>query len=223
MERISKISISFAFPVWRFTLHPDVTAQEEGCWEAAFEDAVQSRFWHRTFFGFLGRVCCHISMFVSFFRRKIFVLRATTAYMCAKNNVFELLQPLRGRVPSWLIDILISKPSFWLGGFLSGLSLFVEERRRRGELAMYVLPKALESAWKVARGRGYLPGSEATSRSGMGESLLTAIGMAMVMVGALRCWCTKSANLCLQSTYQIEPQHLSGLVRRILYQFVGPN
>jgi len=128
------------------------------------------------------------------------------SYMCLKSNVYESTLPFRGRLPSWVIDVWISKPSFWLGGFVAGLSLFVEERRRRAELAMYVMPKALESTWKVARGKGYLPGSEATRRSGIGESLLTAIGMAMVM-----------------STYQIEPQHLSGLVRRILYQFVGPN
>jgi len=127
-------------------------------------------------------------------------------YFCAKNNAFEALLGLRGHIPRWIIDICISKSSFWVGGFLAGLALFVEERRRRAELAMYVLPKALESAWKVARGKGYLPGSEATRKSGMGESLLTAIGMAMVM-----------------NTYQIDPQHLSGLVRRILYQFVGPN
>ncbi|KAG6817252.1 hypothetical protein H0H93_007381, partial [Arthromyces matolae] len=35
---------------------------------------------------------------------------------------------------------------------------------------------------------------------------LTALGMAMVM-----------------SAYQNDPQHLSGFVRRILYQFIGPN
>jgi len=127
-------------------------------------------------------------------------------YMCTKNNLFEALLPFRVFLPSWSIDILISKPSFWLGGFLAGLALFVEESRRRAELAMYVLPKALESTWKVARGKGYLPGSEATRRSGLGEMILTAIGMAMVM-----------------STYQVDPQHLSGLVRRILYQFIGPN
>jgi len=128
------------------------------------------------------------------------------SYLCGKNNVFEALSRLRGRIPNWVIDFCISKPSFWIGGFLAGLALFVEERKRRAELAMYVLPKALESAWNVARGKGYLPGSEATRKSGIGEPLLTAIGMAMVM-----------------STYQIDPQHLSGLVRRILYQFVGPN
>lgn len=35
---------------------------------------------------------------------------------------------------------------------------------------------------------------------------LTAIGMGMVM-----------------STYQNDPHHLSGFVRRIMYQFIGPN
>jgi hypothetical protein len=46
--------------------------------------------------------------------------------------------------------------SFWVGGFLSGLSILVEEKRRHGELAMYVLPKGLESAWRSARGRGWV-------------------------------------------------------------------
>ena len=48
----------------------------------------------------------------------------------------------------------MSKISFWFLGILAGLSLFVEEKRRRGELAMYVLPKGLESAWVMARGKG---------------------------------------------------------------------
>jgi hypothetical protein len=65
------------------------------------------------------------------------------------------------------------------------LSLFVEEGRRRGELAMYVLPKGLESVWKVATGKGLVPGSQVARRSGAGEALLTAIGMAMAMVSCL--------------------------------------
>lgn len=46
----------------------------------------------------------------------------------------------------------MSKPAWWLGGLLSGLSLLVEDERRRVELAMYVLPKGLESGWKHLRG-----------------------------------------------------------------------
>jgi len=132
----------------------------------------------------------------------IFVVIYQT-FFCFKHNLYLYLSspksPIRLR-KEW-VDFLISKPSFWLGGGLSGLSLFIEDKRRRGELAMYVLPKGLESVWSMARGRGYVFGL-----GDFGESLLCAIGMGMVM-----------------STYQNDPHHLSGLVRRILYQFVGPN
>lgn len=82
------------------------------------------------------------------------------AYFCFKHYMYEILLALRQspssivKPPMWLIKFLISKPSFWMGGLLSGLSLFVEARRRRGELAMYVLPKGLESVWVMARGKG---------------------------------------------------------------------
>jgi len=105
------------------------------------------------------------------------------------------------RIPQSATDLLISKASFMVLGLASGLSLFVEEKRRRAELAMYVLPKGLESLWITLRGHGLV-----FKTGKWGETLLTALAMAMVM-----------------STYQNDPQHLSGLVRRILYQFIGPN
>ncbi|KAI0355445.1 hypothetical protein OH77DRAFT_1403225 [Trametes cingulata] len=138
------------------------------------------------------------------------------AFFCGKHNLYHKLSALRAsggasgrsllaalakRMPPWAAELLISKYSFFVGGLLSGLSLFVEEKRRREELAMYVLPKGLESAWVMARGKGWVFGM-----GRYGDALLTAIGMGMVM-----------------STYQNDPQHLSGLVRRILYQFIGPN
>ena len=43
---------------------------------------------------------------------------------------------------------------FWLNGLLAGLAVLIEAKHRRGELAMYVLPKGLESAWVAARGKG---------------------------------------------------------------------
>ncbi|RDB20199.1 hypothetical protein Hypma_013067 [Hypsizygus marmoreus] len=128
---------------------------------------------------------------------------------CYKHKLHKYLTLLRltktsnplKYVPQPFIDALVSKASFWFPGFMAGLALFVEEKRRRGELAMYVLPKGLESAWGMLRGKGYV------FRTGnLGEMWLTALGMAMVM-----------------STYQNDPQHLSGFVRRILYQFIGPN
>jgi hypothetical protein len=112
------------------------------------------------------------------------------ALFCGKHNLHRYLTLLRkGLIPAslmssplkvlpqWIIDFLISKASFAILGAAAGLSLFVEEKRRRGELAMYVLPKGLEGAWVMARGKGWV------FRTGKwGEMLLTAIGMAMVMV-----------------------------------------
>ncbi|KAK2465891.1 hypothetical protein APHAL10511_001532 [Amanita phalloides] len=137
----------------------------------------------------------------------VFVVIYQTLF-CAKHNLHRFLSVLKRspsnpllHIPQHVIDFLVSKSSFWLSGFAAGLSLFVEEKRRRGELAMYVLPKGLESLWITARGKGLV------FRTGKwGETLLATIGMGMVM-----------------SIYQNDPQHLSGLVRRILYQFIGPN
>ncbi|KAJ7063088.1 hypothetical protein C8F01DRAFT_1131481 [Mycena amicta] len=123
---------------------------------------------------------------------------------CAKNQLYQRIidSPFwRQLLPRRLVDLLISKGSFWIPGFLAGLSLFIEDSRRRAELAMYVLPKGLESVWVAARGRGYV------FRTGSwGESVWAGIAMAMVM-----------------GIYQNDPEHLSGLVRKIIYQFIGPN
>ncbi|KZP14376.1 hypothetical protein FIBSPDRAFT_1048814 [Athelia psychrophila] len=126
---------------------------------------------------------------------------------CFKHHIHDLLTAQNKnpnaavRVPQRLVDALISKESFWPLGFLCGLSILVEESRRRGELAMYVLPKGLGAMWSSARGRGWVFGT-----GKWGEPVLTAIGMGMVM-----------------STYQNDPQHLSSLFRRVMYQFIGPN
>jgi hypothetical protein len=159
---------------------------------------------------------------------------------CYKHHLHKFLTLLRSgalqanfltssfkHLPQWVINLLISKMSFWILGLSSGLSLFVEEKRRRGELAMYVLPKGLESIWVMARGKGLV------FRTGKwGDVILAALGMAMVMVNDFILFFSKKNNrmstfFCFfiktQSTYQNDPQHLSGLVRRILYQFIGPN
>jgi len=124
-------------------------------------------------------------------------------YLCGRHNLYDYLTSSKApfKTPRALTDAILSRPHHWFNGLLCGLALFVEEKRRREELAMYVLPKGLESVWVMARGRGWV------FRTGnYGEALLCAMGMGMVM-----------------STYQNDPQHLSGLVRRILYQFIGPN
>ncbi|KAF8324556.1 uncharacterized protein EI90DRAFT_2976948 [Cantharellus anzutake] len=119
--------------------------------------------------------------------------------LCAKNKLYDSQWAANNLSPQ-MRSVLISRFSFWLLGAMCALALFIEESRRRAELAMYVLPKGLESAWSMMRNRGYVPFIP------WGESVLSAVAMGMVM-----------------STYQNDPHHLSGLVRRVLYQFIGPN
>ncbi|MCO5589663.1 hypothetical protein L7F22_043631 [Adiantum nelumboides] len=103
-------------------------------------------------------------------------------------------------VPEWARKSLVSTAMHWWAGFATCLSLFIEHKRRRTELAMYVLPKGMESAWSVARQRSWVPFVPG------GDLLLTSAGMSLVM-----------------GTYAQNPEHLSGIVRRIVYQFVGRN
>jgi hypothetical protein len=54
--------------------------------------------------------------------------------------------------PERLRSLLVSPVSFCMLGLAIGLSLFIEEKRRRAELAMYILPEALEGFWSFVRG-----------------------------------------------------------------------
>ncbi|KAJ7697594.1 hypothetical protein B0H17DRAFT_1197260 [Mycena rosella] len=129
------------------------------------------------------------------------------AVLCIKHGLYEHLMaapassPLRKLLPQPLIDMLIHPTTWLLCGLSTGLPLLIEDRRRYEELAVYCLPKAIESLWLIARGHGLI------FRTGnWGEGVLAGVGMGMVM-----------------TIYQNDPHHLSGLVRKILYQFLGPN
>jgi len=152
------------------------------------------------------------------------------AILCTRRNLYDLVDSSRLSIPLphplilSLRKLTLKMPLYWIAGFCSGLSLFVEAERRRGELAMYVMPKALESLWVAVHGKA----NPSARRRVMGEAAFIAAAMGMVMVSPLLTdalkWETKMLmDPNLQSTYQNDPQHLSGLVRRILYQFIGPN
>lgn len=85
---------------------------------------------------------------------------SSTAYFCMKHNLHaSLISPASLlKLPRRIVDPLIGRFSFWLGGLFAGLSLFIEAKHRRPELAMYVLPKGLESVWKMALGKGIVHG-----------------------------------------------------------------
>ncbi len=127
----------------------------------------------------------------------VFVIIFQTLF-CAQHSLYNYIQAserLRRIVPQWFSRMLISSWIKWVTGFMTCLSLFVDDSRRRAELAAYVLPKGMESAWSVLRKKSYVPFVPG------GEVLLTSAGMSLVM-----------------GTYAQNPEHLSGLVRRIVYQ-----
>jgi len=121
--------------------------------------------------------------------------------LCLKHWLYEVLHEIDS-LPRWTADIFISKSSFGLIGLIAGLALAVEDQRRHTELLMYILPKAMESAWKIAGG----PRNWRKVTTMDGEVVMAAMGVCMIMKG-----------------YQCIPQEMSGILGSVLYQLVGPN
>lgn len=46
---------------------------------------------------------------------------------------------------------------YWVAGGISALSVLLEKKSRRGELALYVLPRACDSWWYILVNRHLLP------------------------------------------------------------------
>ncbi|ORY24308.1 hypothetical protein BCR39DRAFT_547390 [Naematelia encephala] len=132
----------------------------------------------------ITRSCSFLGVFVAIYQ----------TLFCARIQLLG-----NNRINGWMADLLRRKETFWFMGFSTCLSLLVEEKKRRAELAMYVLPRALESVWSSARKRAWVP------LVPFGETILGAAAMAMVM-----------------DAYKHQPDALSGIVRRLLYQLVGP-
>lgn len=63
-----------------------------------------------------------------------------------------------------------------LGSIASGLSVLIEKKNRRRELAMYVLPRAMESWWIKMTRSGYIRGDFSN-----GEVWLFSLSAAVVM------------------------------------------
>ncbi|CED83154.1 Uncharacterized conserved protein [Phaffia rhodozyma] len=97
----------------------------------------------------------------------------------------------------WSRRFINSKRYFWLAGFLTHFSLLFEKKGRRPELALYVLPRGLSSMYISLRSKPgvprYIP---------FEDGLLAALAMAM---------------LCDRARWG--ERDLSGLVRKVLYQF----
>ncbi|KAF7725989.1 hypothetical protein EC973_009135 [Apophysomyces ossiformis] len=94
-----------------------------------------------------------------------------------------------------------SKYLYYLYGFTcSYSSIFLEDKKRRSELALYVLPKAIQSFYSIAYQRHWI------IKIKHFEVIMTSIAMGIIM-----------------SFYQEEPDVLSSFVRKIMYQFFQKN
>lgn len=102
----------------------------------------------------------------------LFASVRSSAFLGAFVLIHETLHCLQN-----IWGLPVSTKFDWLIGFATCLSLFVDNARRRAELAVYVLPKGAQSAWMVARQKRWVPHVPA------GEVLLGSAGLSLVMVG----------------------------------------
>ncbi|KAG0268854.1 hypothetical protein DFQ27_005449 [Actinomortierella ambigua] len=94
-----------------------------------------------------------------------------------------------------------SKYLYWLFGFTcSGAAIMVEQESRRAELAMYVLPKAAESLYKILYQKNWIKGVKHW------EVMMFSCAMSLIM-----------------SFYQQEEQVLSPFVTKLIYHILGKN
>jgi len=88
------------------------------------------------------RSCSFLASFVTLFQ----------GLVCLQRYIY-----LSPSVPPWIRQLVAHKAWYWFAGLSTGLPLFIEEKKRRRELAMYVLPRGLESVWSVLRAKSYVP------------------------------------------------------------------
>lgn len=91
-----------------------------------------------------------------------------------------------------------SKYTYYVAGLLASLSLLIEEKSRRSELALYVLPRAMDSLFQTMRDRRWV------GSLWQGETVLFSSAMAVLMF-----------------FHQREQAALGGLVRRGLGILLG--
>ncbi|KAJ8660468.1 hypothetical protein O0I10_003926 [Lichtheimia ornata] len=128
-----------------------------------------------------------------------------TLKSCAFLGLFVMLYQYQVCMHRKLMDagVISSNSKYFYGifGFVCSFSsIFLEEKKRRGELAMYCLPIALKSAYQIAYQRKWIIHIKHF------EVMMTSVAMAIIM-----------------SFYQEEPDVLSSFVRKIMYQFFGKN
>ncbi|KAL6977600.1 hypothetical protein U1Q18_026392 [Sarracenia purpurea var. burkii] len=116
----------------------------------------------------------------------------STAFLSAFVGIFQAVICLHRKVSS-----KDHKLVYWVAGGLSGLSLLLEKKGRRGDIALYVLPRAGDSLWYILVNRHLLPN----------------IKNAEV---ALFCFCMGGIMYYLEHEPDTMAPFLRGLIRRFL-------
>ncbi|CAO3647052.1 unnamed protein product [Mucor fragilis] len=112
-------------------------------------------------------------------------------YICMHRNLFKT-----GLIGNWN-----SKYIYYAAGFLCSYpAIFLEDKKRRSELALYVLPKAITSFYHIAYSHHWI------FKVKHFEVVMTSFAMGIIM-----------------SFYQEEADVLSSFVRKIMYQFFQKN
>ncbi|KAI9142415.1 hypothetical protein BKA69DRAFT_1068209 [Paraphysoderma sedebokerense] len=86
---------------------------------------------------------------------------------------------------------------YYLFGFLTSLSIFIEEKKRRSELTLYVAPKAIHSFYQISVQRDWLPKV---------KHLDVAVGSVALGI--------------IMSFYECEPERLSPMIQRVMSKFL---
>ncbi|KAJ3124408.1 hypothetical protein HK100_011248 [Physocladia obscura] len=85
-----------------------------------------------------------------------------------------------------------SRYFYWLNGFLSSAAIFIEDEKRRSELAMYVLPKGLDALYQTLYSKSWIFGIPHF------EVAMFGTGMGLIIM-----------------FFQSEPQALGGIIYRL--------
>ncbi|KAF8379200.1 hypothetical protein HHK36_028629 [Tetracentron sinense] len=116
----------------------------------------------------------------------------STTFLSAFVGIFQGVICLHRKVASKDHKLL-----YWVAGGLSALSVLLEKKARRGELALYVLPRAGDSLWYILVNRNLLPDIKNTEV-------------------ALFCMCMGGIMYYLEHEPDTMAPFLRGLIRRFL-------
>ncbi|KAH0456701.1 hypothetical protein IEQ34_014608 [Dendrobium chrysotoxum] len=117
---------------------------------------------------------------------------------------------------------------YWIAGAFAGLSVLLEKKGRRSELALYVLPRAGDSLWYIIVNRHLLPNVKNAEVMGKQVTVLEQgrsrntpragrlVGMIAIAKVALFCLCMGGIMYFLEHEPETMAPLLRGLIRRFL-------